>query len=124
MTVNNAGANPVAWITRPATTGNSTNRRGDALSSLTSADKQLLNGSAGWDVDSDAYGEMASEDAKRFAGQIMRDRAVGKLSGEVDSTYLSDLMQQQARLGEELVPASVLSRALSFLEHLRTGIYG
>ncbi len=103
---------------------NGANQKADALSSLTSGDKKLLNGSTAWDVDSDPYGEVASEGARRFAGQIMSDRAVGKLSGEVDTTYLSDLMQQQARLGEELVPASVLSKAMAFLEQRRTGIYG
>jgi len=121
MRINDNGGIEVAWITRP---GASANRQGNAITSLTSGDKELLKGSTGWDVDSDQYGELASEDAKRFAGQIMRDRAVGKLSGEVDASYLSDIMQQQNHLGEELVPSIVLTKALSFLEQRRTGIYG
>lgn len=84
---------------------------------LSEADKKLVLDATGWDITNDPRGERASEDAKKFAGRLNLDRAAGVLTGEIDSSYIGQLIEEQMagyRGGMEL-PVDLLRRAQGIL---------
>ena len=79
---------------------------------LTDKDKALVVAATGQLQPISATGVRA---LNPLAIQIALDREIGSLSGEIDKTYISNLMATQTMTRQDMIPFAALSKALAYL---------
>jgi hypothetical protein len=79
---------------------------------LTDKDKALVVAATGQLQPISATGVRA---LNPLAIQIALDREIGSLSGEIDKTYINNLMATQTMTRQDTIPFAALSKALAYL---------
>ena len=120
---NNFSLSATSTITRSSNSVDSQAQSFVIADELTPADKSLIIASSG---SLDPVSTTGEHLGNPFATRIALDRAGGSLTGEVDKSYINNIINQQKAIPAEaaghdaIIPYSILENALSYLDQKST----